>query len=207
MELRHGYTLANLHELARLAVHTIGPMGMDYHERYDLAYSDIATHLYSVEEPPQRHELVRVGQTAIYAVVHDYRRHHGFYKHKTIGGEAGSGSSPAFAKFWTTPRSPFEETLIDRFTVRQIFPELTERQREAFEALAALDNYRAAAEALGIAPQTYRALLGRARAEFFALWHEGEIPSKPWGTDRRVSRYEEAGMNDQTCSQYPEVRS
>lgn len=26
-------------------------------------------------------------------------------------------------------------------------------------------------------------------AEFRLLWHEGEEPSRPWGTDRRVGSY------------------
>ena len=33
-------------------------------------------------------------------------------------------------------------------------------------------------------------LLGRARGEFFRLWHEGEAPSNHWGCDRRAYRRE-----------------
>lgn len=187
----HGYTLADLHDITRLAVHTIGTMGMDWHERYDIAYSAIAEHLYATDVPPRRGDLVRAGQLAIYDVISDYRHHHGFYKAKTIGSQAGPGSSPAFQKFWTdTGEPPWYDTIVDRLTVHQIWATLTDRQREAIAALAALDNYHAAATHLGVENQTYRSLLGRARKAFFALWHEGEAPSKPWGTDRRVLRYE-----------------
>ncbi len=188
--LRWSYTLDDIHWISRLAVHTVGPLGMDWHERYDTAYSAAVECLYASEQAPRRQELIRAGQTAIYATINDYRHHHGFYKHKTLGATAGPGSSPAFAKFWGAASTPFDEVLVDRITVQQILPMLTERQRAAIAALAALEDYRASAHHLGIEPTTYRSLLGRARKEFFALWHEGEVPSRPWGTDRRVGRYD-----------------
>ncbi|MFF7476615.1 hypothetical protein [Streptomyces sp. NPDC008092] len=63
---------------------------------------------------------------------------------------------------------------------------MTPRQREAFAALAAAGDYPEAARVLGIADQTFRSLLGRARGAFRELWHEGEIPSAHWGCDRRA---------------------
>jgi len=189
--LVHGYTLAELHQLARLAVHTTGRMGMAWHDRYELAYSAIATHLYTATDPPRRHLLVTAGRSAIYDTVAGYLHHHGYYRARTIGAAAGPGSSPAFARFWHTPRDSDSavDELVDQLTVQQIWPTLTPRQQQAVAALAALGDYHAAAHALGIQPQTYRTLLGRARTEFRARWHEGERPSRPWGTDRRVGRY------------------
>jgi hypothetical protein len=52
--LRHGYTLADLHGLARLAVHTAGTMASNWHDRYDTAWSAIAEHLYAAEHWPPR---------------------------------------------------------------------------------------------------------------------------------------------------------
>lgn len=190
---RHGYTLGDLHDAARLAVHTVGIMGSDWHERYDTAYSAIAEHLYTATDAPSRRDLVRTGQLAIYAVVQDYRRHHGFYKAKTIGAAAGPGSSPAYARYWvgfTHATRSCEERVVERMALGQILATLTSRQVEALTALGALDDYRAAAAALGIGSTTFRSLIGRARKQFRALWHEGEQPSRPWGTDRRVGRYE-----------------
>lgn len=188
--IAHGFTLADLHEIARLAVHTIGPMGMDWHERHDIAYSAIAEALYAAEDKPQRGDLVHAGRMAIYEVVREHRHHHGFYKAKTIGTAGGTGSSPAFQRFWThVGEEPWFDGLVDRLAVVQIWAILSERQREAITALAVLENYRAAAAHLGIKDQTFRSLLGRARKVFLALWHEGETPSKPWGTDRRVGSY------------------
>lgn len=188
-ELCWGYTLQDVHQIARLAVHTVGALGMDWHERYDIAYSAIAETLYASEQPPRRQDLIRTGQSAIYATINDHRHHHGYYKHKTIGAEAGPYSSPVFVKFWTTTSTPWDEKLIDRLTVQQILPMLTERQRAAVTALAVLEDYRAAAHHLGVKKQTFIRLLGRARREFFALWHEGETPSRSWRLDKRVGRY------------------
>jgi hypothetical protein len=78
MELRHGYTLADLHALTRLAVHTAGSMATNWHERYDTAWSAIAEHLYATEHWPPQHDLVRAGQLAIYAVVDDDRQAYGY---------------------------------------------------------------------------------------------------------------------------------
>lgn len=194
LNLRWGYNLADVHAVARLAVHTLGPMGMDWHERYDIAYSGIAEHLYAASDEPSRPDLVRAGQLAIYEVVNANLRHHGYYKAKTLRASAGPGSSPAFARYWADWRrvsSSCESGVVELMALHQILATLTPRQVEAIATLGALDDYRAAAHALGLRPDNYRALLGRARAAFRLLWHEWEVPSKPWGTDRRVGRYDE----------------
>lgn len=194
--LRWGYTLVDLNEITRMSVHTIGPMGMDWQDRYDTAYSAVAEHLFAAIGPPSRPDLVRAGQLAIYDVVNGHLRHHGYYKAKTLRASAGHGSSPAFCRYWAdwfraTPSC--EQALVERLALYQILKALTPRQSEALAALGALDNYRAAAEALGLRPDNFRALIGRARGAFRQLWHEGEAPSKAWGTDRRVGRYEPHG--------------
>lgn len=191
VRLRHGYTLADLHGIARLAVHTAGSMASNWHERYETAWSAIAERLYAAEDPPQRFDLVRCGQLAIYAVVDDTRHHHGYYKRKTLRAEAGAASSPAFLAFWwdwlgTTPSC--EARLVERTALTQILPALTPAQQEAIAALAVYDDYHAAAEAIGATYVTFRSNVARARARFLALWHEGEAPSRPWGCDRRAGR-------------------
>jgi hypothetical protein len=193
-ELPWGYSLRDLHGIARLAVHTVGPMGMDWHERYDIAYSAIAEHLCASETAPPRHDLVRAGQLGIYAVVSDHYHHHGYYKAKTIGGAAGPGSSPAFARYWAgwcRTTSSCESAVVDRIALRQILDELTDRQVQALAALGALDDYRATAAALDIEMSTLKSLLARARGRFRELWHEGEKPSGRYRLDKRVFRYDD----------------
>jgi hypothetical protein len=191
VEIRFGYTLTDIHRLTKLAVNTAkGWLATDYTDLMEAAWFGIVEHLHTAEHWPPRHDLVRAGQDAVNALVHDEMHHAGFFKYKTTTGY-GPGSMPAFVKFWynAPARSP-ESRIVERVTLAQIWPMLTVRQREAFTALAVHGDYVLAAESLGIEPQTFRALLGRARREFLALWHEGEEPSRMWGTDRRVVRHE-----------------
>jgi hypothetical protein len=53
-------------------------------------------------------------------------------------------------------------------------------------ALAVHDDYGRAAKSLGYGKrQTYATLLSRARRAFMARWHEGEMPSRMRGQDKR----------------------
>jgi len=47
------------------------------------------------------------------------------------------------------------------------------------------EDYRLAAETLGKIRGSYVTQLSVARRAFRELWHEGETPSRHWGTDRR----------------------
>jgi hypothetical protein len=190
-ELRHGYTLADLHGLARLAVHTAGTMASDWHDRYETAWSAIAEHLYTAEHWPPRHDLVRAGQLAIYAVVDDERQAYGYYRRKTDGAEHGAFSSPAFRTYWWelsgAAHSP-ESRIVEAYALSQILPALTPGQTEAIAALAAHGDWHRAAAALGMTYSAFRSQVAKGRLRFFALWHEGEAPSRVWGCDRRAGR-------------------
>jgi hypothetical protein len=74
---------------------------------------------------------------------------------------------------------------VDRAALWQIWSQLEERHRVALLALATHEDYQAAADAMGVPYATYVTRVRRARHAFYALWHEGETPSRPWGTDRR----------------------
>jgi DNA-directed RNA polymerase specialized sigma24 family protein len=187
IDLRHGYTLADLHAVARLAVHTAGPMASDWHDRYDTAWSAIAEALYAADRAPLRHDLVHAGRVAIYRVVSDERHHHGFYRAKTDGSQHGPGSSPAFVTYWSRTSFPSPETrVVERVSLGQILPTLTGRQREAIAALAAHDEYGTAADSMGVKYSTFNSYISDARNRFLRLWHEGEKPPRTWGCDRRA---------------------
>jgi hypothetical protein len=199
--LRYDYTLADLHAIARLAVHVAGQFASDWRERYDTAFSAIAEHLYaSVHYYPTRPDLVRAGQLAIYAAINGDRRERGFYKHKTIGGQAGPASSLAYLRYWewacrNTPSH--EPRIVERAAVDQIWPTLTADQRACLTALAVHDDYQVAADALGLTYGNFKSQVATGRRRFLALWHEGEQPSRVWGVDRRVGS-RAAGLSD-TC--------
>ncbi|MER7213159.1 hypothetical protein ABT340_39365 [Streptosporangium sp. NPDC000239] len=184
--LRYGYNLADLQRLTRFSMGRTFGGSLDYHTRHEVAWSAITEALYAADQPPEPGELIAAGQAAIAEHLRIDMRHHGRSLRYT------SGQAPRFAAYWTglgrgTP-SP-EERVVDATALWQIWPRLTDRQREALLALAAHDDYRAAAEALGVTPATFRVLVSKARRTFFALWHEGEQPSRVWGTDRRVGSY------------------
>jgi DNA-directed RNA polymerase specialized sigma24 family protein len=158
---------------------------MDADDVHEAAWFGVVEHLYTASERPAAYELVRAGQRAVNDAAHDDRHTYGYFKYKTIGSSAGLGSMPAFAKFWTNPApgGP-ENAVVERTALRQVLVTLTDRQREALEALAVCGDYRTAAAALDIADNTFQTLIGRARNAFLAWWHEGETPRR-YGTYNR----------------------
>lgn len=177
--LRGGYTLADLDRMAHAAVRSAGSMAYDARDRYDEARSTIAEALYSIDEPPDERDLVRVGREAIWGMTAETKHHHGWFQRT-----AGWGDSPAFQRFWRpVGGSSVEERVVERLALAQIMPTLSRRQRDVVAALAAFDDHGAAKVAFG--GQSFSTHLARARRAFLAAWHEGEAPSKPWGSDRR----------------------
>jgi DNA-directed RNA polymerase specialized sigma24 family protein len=184
--IRWGWTLQDLDRLARSVVsnnRTWWPAG-DREDLYAAAWHGIVEHLYSTGQEPRRVDLMEAGRRALTRDVKDTMRHHGA---RTDG--TNNGLKHAIYWQWAGRAVPSPEgPIVERLALAQILAALTPRQREAFNALAALGDYSKAADMLDVEPQTFRALLGRARGGFRALWHEGETPSKPWGCDRRAGR-------------------
>ncbi|MFE7077264.1 hypothetical protein ACFU96_44985 [Streptomyces sp. NPDC057620] len=181
----HGYTLDDLHHLSRHVVHsdrwhTAG----DIEDRSDAAWHAIVEQLLDADEPPSRHDLFHAGRRGCDTSVRQRLQAHGFNHH-----QPGTGTRPRFEAYWSTTAahtpSP-EDRIVDRQALAQIWPRLTPRQREALPALAATGDYHQAAAALGVTPGTFNVFVSTGRKRFFALWHEGEQPSRIWGTDRRV---------------------
>lgn len=188
-ELRHGYTLDDLRRLAGGVVkHAWSQLG-DQVERLEVVWSAIAEALYASESTPTRRELFQAGMDAMGRYDADDRHHHGVAWSATQR-YTGFGSSPGFQTYWCLARtapSP-EDGVVERTALAQIWPRLSEGQRRALLALAAFDDYAAAAKALGIKYQSFHTLVRTARLRFLALWHEGETPSRIWGRDRRIGR-------------------
>lgn len=186
--LRHGYNLADLQRLTRLSIWRVSGGGLDYHTRHDVAWSAIAEALYAAPDdlPPTPQDLIAAGQSAVARQVREEMHHRGRDRHNP--GQV----MPMFASYWEgmQGRSPSpEDRVVDKTALWQIWPRLTDREREVLLALAAHENYRAAADALGANPATFNVNVSNARKRFLALWHEGETPSRIWGTDRRVGSY------------------
>lgn len=183
--LRHGYNLADLNRLARIAVTRVRVAGFDHRTGYELAWSAIAETLYATpdDQPPDPVDLVYDGWNAIRRYVQMEMHHHG-----KDSGKQGA-EMPRFLAYWETvahrTAGP-EPAVVERLALWQIWPHLLPSHREALGALAALGDYRQAAEACGRKDSTFRALIADARKAFLALWHEHEEPSRPWGQDKRA---------------------
>jgi hypothetical protein len=186
--LRHGYTLANLNELARKTVFCSRWRFLSFQERYDIAWSAIAEGIYASEEPPAPHELIRLGEKAIRSHVSDLENTWGTWL--TGHGESvQAGTRKAhFEKVWTTLAQPSnfpDERIIELIGLRQIWPRLTPTHQAVLLALATHGDYDRAAAALGKTYHTFVTHIHNARKEFLRLWHEGEKPSGMWGRDQR----------------------
>lgn len=180
----HGYTLRDLDALARSVVvnnRAWWPAG-DRDDLHAAAWHGIVEHLCTVDERPARRELLEAGRNALTEDVKATMRHHGARRDSS-----NNGQKYAMYWDWVGRATPSHElVIVERAALNQILAALTPRQREAFAALAAAADYPEAARVLGIADQTFRSLLGRARGAFRELWHEGEPPSAHWGCDRRA---------------------
>lgn len=174
-ELRHGYTLDDLDRLARSAAGSNYTMAADYRDLYHAAWSAIVDLLIETDERPEPYDLARVGKAAIWQLVRDHRQTYGYRDREW---DNGIGSAPRFAMFWYAPfdHGP-ESAVVERTAVPQILAALTERQRQALTAVAAVDGDRTrAAAALGINEKALDHQLRMARRACLALWLEGETP-------------------------------
>ncbi|GIH26010.1 hypothetical protein Aph01nite_43200 [Acrocarpospora phusangensis] len=179
--VRHGYTLDDLDRFARSAVSreiTRGSWrGTQIGERYEIAWSAIAWHVSAAEEAPTASELAVVGMRALNDTLSQHRKHHGT-----------RDNARAFAAYWLdlgAPSGSPEGATVEALALAQIWPRLTPREKDVLVALATYDDHRAAAAVVGLSTRAFACQLSLARKRFLALWHEGEIPSRPWGNDRR----------------------
>ncbi len=131
--LRHGYTLASIHELTLIAVHCeLFYRARDCHERVDIAWSAIAEHLYASEQPPSRSDLIHAGMSAIASLFVSEARSHGINVSQR-GRTAVPGTN--FQKYWhlsTRPTDGPEERIVERIALTQIWAALSPRLRDAF---------------------------------------------------------------------------
>jgi hypothetical protein len=182
--LAHGYTLAQVHHMAKTSVNMAGAYASDYLDRLDAAYGAIIVHLYEAPHWPTRHQLQQAGATAVSRMVETDLRQRGY---RRGNGYNGAGSAPRFAAYWNThlvEPSP-ENRIVERVAVAQVLPCLFPRESQAIAALAATDDYQAAADLLGTRYSTFCENVTRARRRVAALWHEGETPRR-LRTDVRV---------------------
>lgn len=180
--IRFGYTLRDLDQMTRAAAIADRTMALGYDDKKDIAWSAIAEELLTVDEPPERQRLIRVGWQAIYSTVRDSYRARG----RSDTGE----EMPRFVQFWGRMVDHFpEDRIVEGIAADQIVATLTPTYWDALLALAVCDDYKAGAESLGISYVAFVARVNVARKRVLALWHEGETPHRTRRTDRRVESH------------------
>ncbi|MET7795734.1 hypothetical protein [Streptomyces decoyicus] len=181
----HGYTMRDLDRAARAACTADRSLSSNVSLRYDLAWSAIAEHLVTADQPPAWNELVRVGWQAIYQDVKAVRRLYGV---DSTGRSGEVGSAPRFIAYWThVPTDAVGDGIVERIAVHQVLATLPEHQRQAVVALATQDDYQRAADSLGLKYGTLTARIRLGRRGFRALWFAPETAPPTKGTDRRVA--------------------
>jgi hypothetical protein len=181
--IAHGYGLTDVEHLTKLSLRTgRWHNRLDIDERYNAAWFAIVERLLSSDEPPTRSELLLAATTATDDYVKDDMRTHGRCT-QTYG-----KPMPRWHAYWQPANTPSPEPrVVERHALAQIWPRLRPSERQALAALAATGDYERAAQACGKTRGTFSVLVSSGRRRFFALWHEGETPSRQWRTDRRVS--------------------
>ena len=182
----HGFTVADLDDLARKAAYASRWLFLPLPERRDLARFAIAEHLLTTAEPPEFWSLVNLGEEAIGAHVEQEGRYRGVYLARA-GVELGT-AMPRFWRYWSSASQPTrspEEAIVDVTALIQIWPRLTRPHQAVLVALATHSDYEKAAEALDKPYHSFVSTVSTARKQFLRLWHEHEIPSGVWGHDRR----------------------
>jgi hypothetical protein len=147
-------------------------------DRIDDAWSAIVERLYADPEPIPPGLLVWEGRKALYRSDRSRLSQYGCAERDSVN---GLGSAPNFRAYWYTASTSFEHQLVEHRTLAQIWPRLSELDRQVLVAFAIYGNNQDAADALGIPAGSFRTYLSWARRDFLKLWHAGETPSKHWG--------------------------
>jgi len=177
-----GYTFTQLRQIAdRAAVYCRWGDRFAAPERFEIAWAGLVDHLTTCgDTSPEPFELYKAAQRAIGRASNKELNEHGV----THGGD-GLHAMPKFQIYWTPRPAPAADaTVVDKIAMWQIWATLRPLHKLVFLALAAHNDYTQAAQAIGYPYSTFTALICQARAEFLALWHEGDTPSRLWAYDR-----------------------
>lgn len=186
--IRWGYTIHDLDRITKIAIRRRSAYtACDIDERYAVAWHAAVEHLLTADTAPTVRDLTNVAWQAADYETRRTGEHQGYGR--TRGD--GSRSDGATVKFWAYWESharitPSPETgIVDRLACAQIWPRLTPAQQQALETLAAVGDYQAAADALGLKYHTFCRRISTGRARFLELWLEGETPAARWRDRRR----------------------
>ncbi len=185
--LWHGYSLTDIDKISRLVIAIDRwSTAMETTDRQDAVRFAITEHLITARLAPTRQDLIRVGRAAADRYVATEMRYHG-YDPRHI--DHGQGGMVRFQRYWQgTGHMPWDEQLVERLALTQVWPRLTLAQQQALMALALTGDHRAAADQLGLPLPAFSGRLRKARRRVLARWHEHETPRRPARDKRVLSR-------------------
>jgi len=186
-----GWTLAEIHAIARTAALANRWLVSDFIIRYEAAWDAIVDELLAAGARPEAHDLARAGKGAVSrTLLKDFCHTYGVAGRDLY---AGVGSAPRFAAYWHEPdRERAEDQITERIAVWQVLAALGGRHAKILTALAAAGDNRAAAAALCIRESSYAAYASQARDAFEEVWFAPETPPR---RIRRPHRYAPSEWN------------
>ncbi|PRX90686.1 hypothetical protein [Allonocardiopsis opalescens] len=204
--VRWGYNILDIDRLARLAVRRslFAHVG-SFIDRYTAARDGVIDALYAAQERPTPRDLVTGGWRAMAVAEQAATRLYG----RTSKGE----TRPSYVAYWdasSTVTGSHESGVVDRMALWQIWPTLTDGDRDVLLGLAMLQDREDMdlAAALGVTPAGLKDKLVRARSRFAALWYEGETPRRhKRGRNRVRIPLDNRGRPRITESQLEEMRA
>jgi hypothetical protein len=176
-----GYSFSELRRIAdRAAAYCRWGDRFPFSERFEIAWAGVIDFLTGCDTPPEFFEVYRAAQRAIGRASEAELREHGA-RH----GPGGIQAAPHFEIYWAPkPVPPADATVVDRIALWQVWVTLRPLHKMALLALAAHGDCSSAAQAVGYPYGSFSYLISQARAEFFALWHEDQQPSRLWANNR-----------------------
>lgn len=183
-EIAWGWTVDDTERLARHCARSFPSEVLTYDDRRDAAQHAVVCALLEATEQPAGIDLLTAGCAAVRRACHEERRHHGMDDRHPFEKRA------AWSVYWhgaLLMASPFEDTVVDRLALRQVWPLLTSHEQLVLRTLAAYDGYpgsAAPAADLGMNQSTFSSNLTNGRRRFKVWWFEGETPPRMWMADR-----------------------
>ena len=180
-ELPRGWTLEELAKIARIVVRTSPGRVIDVDEARDVAACAIVERLYA-EPEPTLNDLYREARHALDAAYARQKSFRGLEMNVARTGREGVGRE--FARYWYSRGAlvnPWEDEVVDRIALRQVWDALSPRHQETLLALAEHGSHAAARAALGVTGKAWEHRLHKARVQARVFWYSPEAPARQWG--------------------------
>lgn len=181
-----GWTLAEVHDLARSAALSNRWLVSDFTIRFEAAFDGIVDEILAADRKPSRRDLQAAGKGAISrGLLKDFCHTYGVAERDLT---AGVASAPRFAAYWLGERGDgFEERVAERVALGQVMAAMSPKHVATLEALAATGDLRSAAVAAGVSHGAFKMRASEATRAFEARWYSPEAPPRRRGPQRRYS--------------------